>query len=491
VKLGKWLSVLLIFLLAAVLLTGCNSAEKGFFNLSKEGSNHKIYEETGEISIDIKQLPLEFTEDKEEDQLIAQQLLKGFSLTYKAEVDSEKQIMELTCYLKEKDANKEQRIFSFINVGNTGYINVRDLLQLIKIIGSPELYRQMGQAFGNAEYLSISNQELSNMLQQMDAELEGDYFQSLLDMNYQKKQQALYERLIEGLMQDVYDKYESGIVRKEGNKYIISMDAHGFVKLIRPFMAYTIDNIDSLGTFLKKTVNSLEYEEFKMLGLDPEEEGAYLESIDAFVIDVKDNGSQYLVMLEEAAKEAEKIANDIFDGSKLIATFEKLGSTGYKSNMELNIAVKDPEQPKDGFAFELHQNDIVKVRDSIGVSAPVTDIISFTEFHKRLPKVMNIEVYDNYYSLSQGLLCEYEDMEVNVLDNETMVPMRQVAEAFDEKVGWDKKVRMGYIYRDNKKVYMSGIIINERLYVKVRAFEKMGYMVQWNSETGTVTIQKR
>lgn len=55
----KSLMKVVAVLLIAGLLAGCSTAELGYFNMQREISSLKVYENTGEISVVQKQLPAE------------------------------------------------------------------------------------------------------------------------------------------------------------------------------------------------------------------------------------------------------------------------------------------------------------------------------------------------------------------------------------------------------------------------------------------------
>lgn len=69
------------------------------------------------------------------------------------------------------------------------------------------------------------------------------------------------------------------------------------------------------------------------------------------------------------------------------------------------------------------------------------------------------------------------DYEVN--ENSSYLPLRFISEALGEKVEWNQKEQKAYILQGDKKVAMTGRVVNNRTYVKVRDFEKLGYRVNY------------
>lgn len=85
------------------------------------------------------------------------------------------------------------------------------------------------------------------------------------------------------------------------------------------------------------------------------------------------------------------------------------------------------------------------------------------------------------------------DYEVN--EDSSYLPLRFISEALGEKVEWNQKEQKAYILQGDKKVAMTGRVVNNRTYVKVRDFEKLGYRVNYQHRPvgGTqsvITIEK-
>lgn len=85
------------------------------------------------------------------------------------------------------------------------------------------------------------------------------------------------------------------------------------------------------------------------------------------------------------------------------------------------------------------------------------------------------------------------DYEVN--ENSSYLPLRFISEALGEKVEWNQKEQKAYILQGDKKVAMTGRVVNNRTYVKVRDFEKLGYRVNYqhrpvDGTQSVITIEK-
>jgi hypothetical protein len=107
-----------------------------------------------------------------------------------------------------------------------------------------------------------------------------------------------------------------------------------------------------------------------------------------------------------------------------------------------------------------------------------------------MPKVMVIGVEDGFYTISQGMKTSRGTVDVKIIDGRTYLPLRLIAETFNENVGWNARTRRAYIERNGETIDMTGTIINGRTYVKIRDFEKLGYQIDWYEIVKIVKITK-
>ncbi|MDH7577313.1 MAG: copper amine oxidase N-terminal domain-containing protein [Bacillota bacterium] len=492
----KWLTLLCAAVFLVSLLTGCSRAEIGYYNLQKEISNLKLYESTGEITFNLEQIPGELTKAEDAATIVLLQgILKNTSLSYTAKVDVNQQIFEEKFYLKDKTTGNQKEILSITGKGESIYIKVDELVRYLKSFNNPELNKQLDQLFGGAEYLRIDLKELyeimtenmknSDSTNQLPPFMFG-YTNIYANM---QKQQTLYQKLLDGLIQ-AYDQYEPGIVKQEGNKYVISLDTAGFVKTLDSFVSYSINNIDKLGAFAKIFINGLDNEEMAILGLDPAKKSDYLLSIDIMVASANADRDQYLSQFEKAKSEVEKGLTELFAGSKLTATLEKLNAKTYGSTVDMAIKVKDPGDPEETFGFTASVRNTTRVIETFGVATPTAGVLTLTELQARMPKVMVIGVEDGFYTISQGMKTSRGTVDVKIIDGRTYLPLRLIAETFNENVGWNARTRRAYIERNGETIDMTGTIINGRTYVKIRDFEKLGYQIDWYEIVKIVKITK-
>lgn len=78
---------------------------------------------------------------------------------------------------------------------------------------------------------------------------------------------------------------------------------------------------------------------------------------------------------------------------------------------------------------------------------------------------------------------EYEynivDTSAVLIENSVYLPLRQLMENAGYEVSWDADARKAYVTVNGEKIEMTGTIVNDKTYVKVRDFEKLGAKVDY------------
>ncbi len=107
-------------------------------------------------------------------------------------------------------------------------------------------------------------------------------------------------------------------------------------------------------------------------------------------------------------------------------------------------------------------------------------------------EILNSEDFKNYDEETQQMilgmfsdedyLSNGNDTTVYVIDNSVYLPLRQITENAGYDVSWDAEAKKAYVTVDGKKTDMTGIIINNRTYVKIRDFEKLGASVEYSED---------
>lgn len=480
--------LLFVLLLGSTVFTGCSTTEKEFYALQKEYSTLDTYVNTGEISFSINQFPTEITGDSSIAEGMLLQLFKNLTLSYTQKVDMDKELISTSFYLKLLENAEPQEIVSIIWKDHVAYIRVDELAKFLKPFATPEMTPYLDAVEGQ-KYLTISQDELSALLNPDGAAMQTNSLQYLWDTDKMESQRDLYLRLFEELMADVYDQYETGVVKKQGNKFTITLTTQEIIDLIRPFLVYSVDHADKLDAFLMSTVENLTDEEMEMLNLDPAERETYLQGITEAINQIKLVGPELIDEWDATQQETTEEIIKVLGDSKFTAAMQKTDAKTFDTTMELllQINMEEIDQPLE---FSLKAKDQVKKSSSFDVTAPKSDLISLSEISAKLPLIMEIQPDYSFYVFNHGFTHQYSDMETSIENDRTYVPIRQVAEAFREKTGWDKEKRQAFVERDKERIYFAGIVKDGRVFVSVKEFEKLGYEIDWDELNRIITIKK-
>lgn len=99
---------------------------------------------------------------------------------------------------------------------------------------------------------------------------------------------------------------------------------------------------------------------------------------------------------------------------------------------------------------------------------------AYTEQQKASIRQMILDGYGNETS--------HNDSSAHLIDGSIYLPLRQIMECAGYRVSWDVEARKAYVTVGTETIDMTGTIINNKTYVKIRDFEKLGATVDY-SET--------
>ena len=481
---GKWLALLLVLLLGIGTVTGCSPTEQSYYNLLKEASSQKVYTDTGSIELSVAQLPASlFTGQDALNEDVIRKAIDQQRLEYSGMVDVNQNIFQYKFYMLDIKTGARSQVLSITYKNNVLYVKVDEIVKYIEQFCEPEEKQRLEQAFLNVEWLSISDQELNAM---MPIGSQTGLTNNLLKRSSQ--QQMIWTRLYDGLFNEVYNNFSSNLVSKDNDKYTLKIRGAQLIDVMKPTATYTINNIDKLGTVLKAFLSSLSPAELAELALTNEVRGQALQGIDLMVLEVNQDPNKYLGEIEKMSAAQPQLLNIVND-SELVSTFEKTNATTYdrSSRIHLNITAGNPN---DKINLTLNTKDTIKVGGTVQVSAPTGQVISFTELDKRMPLQIKVNIDNGAYTQINGISSSSGNMTVQVVDDRTYLPLNQAAVAMGEIVDWDSAANQAYVIHNGQRIDMNGIVINDISFVKAIDFEKLGFKVDWNENTRTVTIEK-
>ena len=272
------------------------------------------------------------------------------------------------------------------------------------------------------------------------------------------------------------------------DKFTLNVDKQGVLDNIKPLMVYYINNADKINTSMVGFLEGLDDEELAMLSLTPEIRSEAVSGLSKMTDEVVANPDKYLDQVDELAAAAKEGSGIMGDKTGIKIVMEKLGEENFAQTTDFAFNMADPENAGNVIDMEINSKTEVKGIDPFTVSIPETNIISFTDLQKKMPRTLNIDTGKKQYTVSQGFSSSSGNIDLRIEKGYTYLPVRTIGEALNETVGWDSHAKQAYVVKDGKNINMAGAIYNSRAFIKIRDFEKLGYTVTWNNETKTATI---
>jgi hypothetical protein len=175
-------------------------------------------------------------------------------------------------------------------------------------------------------------------------------------------------------------------------------------------------------------------------------------------------------------------------GTNLTSTIKKTGSGTYTQIDNGTIVMNDLTAEGTSIALTMKSTINYDGNKDASVKVPTENINTVSKIAEGLKPT---EIEGTFYMDDQEIyLYKYYDASLfntyDVVNSEALIrnnfnyfPMRQIAEMFGETVVWEKATGDIYVSRDGKKIDMSGFIKDNRTYVKLRDFEKLGYTIDY------------
>lgn len=487
----KTSTLILLIVFSCTLLAGCSNEEISLFNLSKATTNLclKPMEQSGEITLKINNLHSLLAESNIDpiQQAALEKILGVVSLKYSIKGDISNDVMEYNIFFKSGVSSDYSELVKFIIVDNALYIKLDKLCEFLRSTNNPDLTAFLDKGIKDAEYLIITPQSYLNSLGLTTYNTKYTTLNSMFTPSEQIKTSQLTLEFMDGLINEVYTNYNTGLVTKNGNKYTFTLDVSQLVPFLKGFTNYTLDNFDKFASFTSSFISDLNEEELSLFNLPPEIKTNIINGLDSMIPMVALNKEKYKVMAAEVFDNANNEIINVLAGSTFASSIEEINSTEYRSDFNLGLNIKTDSNP---ISFSMQGNDNSKACQDFTLSAPSGKMLTLEELQARINRVMKINVTSGSWELKEDQFYLQGNSTVKFIDGFTYLPLRQIAETLGEEVYWDTDKSMSYVIKNDQRIYMTGVIIDGKIYVKTRDFTYLGYKVNWDSINGIITLTK-
>lgn len=296
--------------------------------------------------------------------------------------------------------------------------------------------------------------------------------------------------VFEGL-KSAYSGYSSSMISgKAKNEVVLNVNIDTLEKEILNVLNYTADNRDAIVKVVDDIISKI------MSGQDTEV-STNVASVDASVPSVEEIKGAAAKVTEFINTDEYKSIKDVFKDSYFKETMKLKSNTEYDETSELVIKASGVEL----FALKASANCIQKDVAPIDIKGTIITEDGYRAWYydKYPTSKVTISWYADDYS--NATLTSYSDLSesltdyvpMTIIDDRVYVPMRAISEALGFDVVWDADNHRAYAVNSYAEfVDMTGVIVNDLTYVKVRDFEKLHLTVDYaeNGSLRTATISK-
>ncbi len=467
----KALSLIIVVLMLVLMLTGCNTNELGYLNLAKELGILTQYKVDNTTNIEVSK------------NLTGEDL--NIELNLKGEMNIEdlnSMYANLDVILKVNGIGNEQPV-KIILTDNKLYVSKNAILELVRIQEIVD---------GKKENEKVIDHLYNVELKDTEYILAYDLSEAYNGLNNKAKYTDVYESAADYLTK-AFKGFDSKLLTKINNGYKIEVTSKSAADFIVRLVDYIDKNrdlvFDETVIYFENILNDLNI---------LEQEGITEAEKEQIINELKNSKQEFNEFVDEAVKSVGtdefKDYSEMFEGTTIKEEIYKEGKS-YIQKLRAQLTVEDV------IMGTMETN--TKVTPSTVERSKVTEkFISIEEFENLFDKTKNTinpvkKVKLNWYQDSYDTMAmvtkirldetEAEYKQYAIIENRVYLPLRYIGEAFGEEVQWDNENKKAYVIRGTEKIDMTGVLIDSTTMVKIRDFEKLGYVIEYEQIDGYST----
>ncbi|MCX7711600.1 MAG: copper amine oxidase N-terminal domain-containing protein [Clostridia bacterium] len=477
-------------LLTVMLLTmvGCSSDEIGMYGLMKETMLLDTFETTGTVSFQVQGQWIEdFLKKSPKDLKSIKNIFNpGIEIRYDIKQNKKTSEYEVAMEFRFKDESNFRKLTTVIGNKKVAYVKMNDLLEFLRpyiAAAEPSKENALNEIIAKVEYLEVDIEKGTT---------KGIYKKGYSGTVQDEKLTKVFIGFID-IFKEAFQGFSSGLVTKKSNGYEFSIGPRELQQVTIKFVEYFANNIDTIADKAKEKVKSLSEDELKTLSeglgkpaLTREE---LLEGLDEMREDVKESSPRDLEKMK--TDESFNKAIQSMEGSNLSYYVGKLGDGKYESSTSIKIKYEDK------LSIDILEKDTIQKLSSFAMVKPA-NTVSEEELKAIVEKIIPPTVTEMRINIDSGdAQLRYSNkktakvkMEILQKDGYTYLPLRTLTESFGENASWDDTRKNIAVDSKGIKVYLEGLYLNGKPYVKTRELKKLGYFVLYNDRTKETIIGK-
>ncbi len=469
----RTVSLLIAVLMIILTLTGCNTNELGYLNLSKELSTLTQYKVGNTTRVEVSK------------HLTGENLNIELNLKGDMNIDDlNSMYANLNINLKVNGIGNEKPV-KIILTENKLYVSKNAILEFIKM---EEILN--GKTQNEKVIDHLYNIELKDVEYILVYDLSDIYGSLDYEFNYADT----YDNA-EQYLKNAFKGFESKLLTKINGGYKIELTSDKLADFIVRLVEYVDKNRDLI---FDETIIYME----NVLNVFNIQEGITEEEKEIAINEIKNGKQAFNEMIDEAV---EFVGTEEFNGYINMFKGTLIKEEIYKENKSYNQKLHVQAVVEDVIMGSLEAN--TKITPTTVVKKVMSD------------KYINVEDFDSAFGKSKDLINPVKKIELNWypesydalvstirLDDETEIdykqfaiieervylPLRYIGESLGEEVQWDNDNKKAYVIRGTEKIDMTGVLIDSTTMVKIRDFEKLGYTIGYEQvdDYSTATIEK-
>ena len=439
-KLSKFMTVALL-VVAMLALAGCSAAGNGFINTAKEINDLDKYTYSGQMDLGIAFDGLVDESQLTEEDKAAFEMLENMKITYNGAYKADDQ----TYYMDMKMTMGKYQIPMEIYMNSQQMlISADSLVETLKAMDAEQKEIDATvAAIGSVKWIEMD--EATEILNEM---LGGADAVALSNSLY---------AVIGYFADNSFRNYDPGCFSGNSSQgYKMTINDANMQSVVKGFINYTKNNAAAIKNDVDKQADVI---------------------IDSMAhIDV--------VTADETV--ADICAS--LKGTDFSSTIKKTGNGSYSQLDSGKIVINGLDDAGSSLTVKINSTMNIDAAAVVKITMPATDVKSMSGIAAGLkPVAIEATFYmddnefwlDKTYEASMFNTSDSYEVKAILKNNYNYFPMRQISELFGENVVWDKATGEIYVSRDGQKIDMSGFIVNNRTYVKLRDFEKLGYKIDY------------
>ncbi len=303
---------------------------------------------------------------------------------------------------------------------------------------------------------------------------------------------ALYDAVYT-FYEDVLEGFETGMVKEINGGYKIEADGRQAAQLLVDLLQFVADNpeqiIDATETYMMTVLDATE-------AGTPEETAAAKAEMAALFEMGRASQDDFVAAAADMAYLVEELmqmpgVDTVLDSFKYTGTAKKVGG-GFASVAAYTV------KHEGKLVCSLTTDSVMKKTD-VNINFPQWSM-SIEELEDKLATLENKYNPVTGVSVTWGMYGENEMADILTMRKEAAyfgsdfnwselmvengrayLPLRVIAEALGEEVGWENSTKTPYVVQAGKRIDMKGRLQDSTAFVGIRDFEKLGYTVNYTA----------